>query len=158
MGEGMELLTYFIKASLQSEMQKHEMEKQKISRLSEVKRRLRIVGTDGGDEWSEVQLLIELGNVYAFYLDYELSDTMYRQAAAIAGQIPDEELETVAFANLGHSFVKRLEYEKALSYFEKALKLATKSGNVDLVHKVEAHFDEVKNMKKFDEFSNPGKE
>jgi tetratricopeptide (TPR) repeat protein len=153
----MELLTYFIKASVKNEMQKHEREKEKFLRLSVVKQ-LAQSAHDDNDERTEAHYLIELGNVYAYYSDYQLSDSIYAQAYAMAGQIPDKELEVVALANLGHSYVKRLDYQKANSYFEKALGISRAMGNLDLIDKIEAHFTEIENMKKFEKFIDMDKE
>src|SRR5689334_8299117 len=101
-------------------MQEQEAERDKVISIYELNERLQ-AARNANDENRELELLMELGHLYSFHSDYTLSDDIYKQAIAIARHISEKTLECVAFANLGYSFVRWLDFEKARSNFESAL-------------------------------------
>jgi tetratricopeptide (TPR) repeat protein len=148
----MEFLILFMKAQAKIELQNRKTELAKQSLLSEVKGQL-VTARDNGDETGEISLTLKLGNIYAYYSDFELSDTMYRQGLASARQLPDRKLEAVALVNLGLSQKQRLEYKQAYSYYQKASKISREINDKELELNIEEHINELVNMLDIDKLS-----
>lgn len=148
----MEFLAFFMKGQAKIDAHNRKTELAKQALLSEIKSEL-IIAQDTGDETSEIKLILKLGNVYAYYSDYELSDTMYRQGLASARQLPDKQLEATALVNLGLSQKERLEYKEAYSYYQKASKISREINNKDLEANIEEHINELVNMLDIDKLS-----
>jgi tetratricopeptide (TPR) repeat protein len=141
----MEVLHYFLKAFIKAETNKRRAEAKKLAAVNDAKQKLQSA-VEAGDDRTEALCLIELGNVYAFYSEYELSDTMYRQGLALARAIPDQHLEIVALANLGLSYKTRSEYSQAFTYYQKALTLARKTGDRNIEKEIIQLMDELGRM------------
>ncbi len=141
----MEFITFFLKEQMKVEAQRQRAEIIKFDIIEEIKNDLS-KAVEIGDEKAEVGLLINLGNVYARYSDFNLSDTMYRQALAIARQISNPYFESIALVNLGLSFKERMDYTQAYSYYKKALDITYKLKDRDFERKILEHVSELKNM------------
>jgi tetratricopeptide (TPR) repeat protein len=151
-GTFMEFLSFFIKGQAKIEARKQKTEQAKQALISEIKSQLS-AAQDNSDETNEIKLLLKLGNAYAYYSDFELSDTMYRQGLASARQIPDKHLEAIALINLGLSYKERLDYKQAYSYYQKAARISRELNNRDLRDEVEEHINELNKMLDIDKLS-----
>lgn len=87
----MDILTFFLKTYMQEEAYKQRAQSLKQEAIEEVKKKLQIAAETGKEE-AQAGLLINLGNIYAYYSDFTLSDTMYRQALALPGKLPTSNL------------------------------------------------------------------
>lgn len=148
----MEFLSFFLKGQAMIEARKRQTEQAKQELVSEIKSQLRIA-QDNSDETNEIKLLLKLGNAYAYYSDFELSDMMYRQGLAAARQIPDKYLEAIALINLGLSHKGRLDYKQSYSYYQKAARISRELNNRDLRDEIEQHINELRNILDIDNFS-----
>jgi hypothetical protein len=152
-GDGfMEFLSFFLKGQAKIEAHKQQTEQAKQKLVLEIKSQLRNA-QDNSDETNEIKLLLKLGNVYAYYSDFELSDMMYRQGLAAARQIPDKYLEAIALINLGLSCKGRMNYKQSYSYYQKAARISRELNNRDLRDEVEKHINELSNMIDIDKLS-----
>ena len=151
----MEFLSYFLKAFIKAESQKRQAEATKLDAINEIKEKLKAV-VDAGDDRSESMYLIELGNVYTYYSEFDLSDTMYRQGLAIARAVGDQHLEIVALANLGLSYKTRLDYSQAYNYYQKALIIARKTDDRNFQTEILKLMDELEKMIGLDQSSGNG--
>ena len=141
----MEFLKFFLKQQIKIEAGNQKAQEAKQTLISETKHQLKIAN-DAGDEIAEIRLLNQLGNVYAYYSDFGLSDTIYRQGLAMARQIPDKHLEAIALVNLGLSYKNRLDYKQAYLYYQKAARISWELKDRDLEQEVDEHINELSNM------------
>lgn len=148
----MEILSYFLKGQAKIESRKQQIEQAKQELVSEIKSQLR-AAQDNSDKTNEIKLLLKLGNAYAYYSDFELSEMMYRQGLAATRQIPDKYHEAIALINLGLSCKGRLNYKQAYSYYQKATRISRELNNRDLMDEVEKHINELSNMLDIDKLS-----
>jgi tetratricopeptide (TPR) repeat protein len=148
----MELLIFFMKAQAKIDAHNRKTELAKQALLSEVKNQL-VTARDNGDETGEISLTLTLGNIYAYYSEFELSDSIYRQGLANARQLPNRKLEAVALVNLGLSQKQRLEYKQAYSYYQKASKISREINDKELEANIEEHINELVNMLDIDKLS-----
>jgi tetratricopeptide (TPR) repeat protein len=141
----MEFLKFFLIEQAKIDARNQKAWIARYDAISEIKSQLK-VATESGDELVEARQLNQLGNTYAYYSDFGLSETMYRQGLALARQIPNKHLEAVTLINLGLSFKKRLDYNLAYSYYKKALKISRESKDRELEQEIDEHIIELSNM------------
>jgi tetratricopeptide (TPR) repeat protein len=148
----MEFLKFFLIEQAKIDARNQKAWIAKHDTVSEIKSQLKIA-VELGDELTEARLLNQLGNTYAYYSDFDLSETMYRQGLALARQIPDKYLEAVTLINLGLSFKKRLEYKLAYSYYKKALRISLDLKERELEQEIDEHIIELSNMLDLDDLA-----
>ena len=148
----MELLIFLLKGQAKIETRKREKEMVKWDLVLETKQQLEI-SNKNGDELTEANLMMKLGNVYAYYSDFDLSDAMYRQSLAIAREISDKELEAIALINLGSSHKQKMKYEQAYSYFAKALKVSQELNDQNIKSVIKGHVTDLIKMMDMDRLS-----
>lgn len=148
----MEFLRFFLIEQARIDARNRKAWMARHDAISEIKTQLKIA-TEAGDELVEARLLNQLGNTYAYYSDFELSETMYRQGLALARQIPDKHLEAVTQINLGLSFKKRLDYKLAYSYYKKALRISRELKDRKLEQEIDEHIIELSNMLDVDDLT-----
>ncbi|MBI5944410.1 MAG: tetratricopeptide repeat protein [Chloroflexi bacterium] len=148
----MEFLIFLLKGQAKIEARKRKKEMAKWNLVLETKQQLEIANKNG-DELTEANLMMELGNIYAYYSDLDLSEAIYRQGLAIARAISDKELEAIALINLGSSHKQRLKYEQAYSYFAKALKISKELNDQNIKSVLEGHVTDLIKMMDMDRLS-----
>ena len=141
----MELLRYFLIEYTKEEAQKLRTKQEKSNAIETITESLNSA-IDQGDEYSEIQHLIALGNLYADYADFDLSDTMYRRALALARQLDNKNLQILALTNLGLSHKKQDNFEQSYSYYYQAKQIAKSISHEFLLEKIDEHIVELGNM------------
>ena len=141
----MEFLRFFIREQIKIDARNQKTQQTKQALISGIKFQLK-EANNSNNEQTEVELTFQLGNAYAYYADFDLADTMYRQGLAIARQIPDKNLETIGLVNLGLSNKERLNYKEAYSYYQKALRISREINNKNLEQQIEGYINELANM------------
>lgn len=121
----MEFLRFFLREQIKIDARNQKTQQTKQALISEIKIQLK-EATNSNNEQTEVELTFQLGNAYAYYADFNLADTMYRQGLAIARQIPDKTLEATGLVNLGLSNKERLKLQGSIFVLPKALKYLEK--------------------------------
>ncbi|MBT3209723.1 MAG: tetratricopeptide repeat protein [Bacteroidetes bacterium] len=96
--------------------------------------------TNADNKKAKILKCILYTNIGLFYhtkvIDLEQSNAYFREVLELASEIKDTVRINAAYANLGMVFKAEKQYEKALEYYQKALKMAKLTNNMNYAAKI----------------------